>query len=308
MSAFTSQQPKCPTCGADAWKSTKHCPFCGTVLWNEDGSAVSPALTETDETLTEEQTLVVEEQPIDAIEPDDTVSQPLEDDTDDSELFKSEGYSFRSEVETQDIKKYDIPDEPESSTAQVAPLVSETPVAQVEPYVPKTSLASVKPVEQPSQKNVQPPVDIVSSVNPSTDATVGIIFFLIIWVIIGFNVIISFREPGFFVFGLAFFGIGGWLMVKKIRNNRNKISEVKKGHIYEAVVLEHLEVKENTSSGNSRGNTTTYKMRVRTYIYGRETRILLIVKNKNAKFLYPKGSKVRIVGDGYMWLLQDDVA
>lgn len=283
---------KCPTCGADAWKSTKHCPFCGTLLRYEDDSSAFP-------------------------------------ETDASEQFHHNEYAFRSELAPSENEKvtFEEPEKPKLdsnsaflNTRTASPEVSVN-VSTDEP-ANVADAASVLNANQNSPA-VNPtavlPLEIVSKANPSTTIiTIGEVVFLILWCVIGFNVIsfIGSAGGGFTLFPIAVLLLGVWGVVRGIRENSNSKKLISSGREYDAVVLEYDKSTSMSRSGRSIGTTRTYgsrsrtrkithyKIRVRAFIEGRETNILIPVENLNAQMAHPVGSRVKIVGQGDYWIIK----
>ncbi len=276
MAEFSSALfDKCPNCGADAWKSTKYCPFCGTLLRTEK---------------TEEKK---EEEPAVSL----------------GYSFRSELAS--SEI-TEEPAPFAEPEEPEKPVLDSnSAFLNTPPVAPAEDLKKTDRYAQSMALAGNGQKNVNRSgnavaAEIISKADPTIqNANIGMIVLMIFLGFIGFGIFVTDLSVGRLnVFPLVIFGIIIWLLSKKVRQNSKTNSFVKYGREYDAIVIGHTDSTSSYYSRGSRKVKTTSRMTVRTNIYGRETRILLNVEGDQVKYRYPVGSRVKIVGQGEYWIVK----
>lgn len=276
MAEFSSALfDKCPNCGADAWKSTKYCPFCGTLLRTE----------KTEEKKEEE--------------PDVSLGYSFR-----SELAPSEI--------TEEPALFAEPEEPEKPVLDSnSAFLNTPPVAPAEDLKKTDRYAQSMALAGNGQKNVNRSgnavaAEIISKADPTIqNANIGMIVIMIFLGFIGFGIFVTDLSVGRLnVFPLVIFGIIIWLLSKKVRQSSKTNSFVKYGREYDAIVIGHTDSTSSYYSRGSRKVKTTSRMTVRTNIYGRETRILLNVEGDQVKYRYPVGSRVKIVGQGEYWIVK----
>lgn len=305
MAEFSSALfDKCPNCGADAWKSTKYCPFCGTLLRTEkteEKKEEEPAVSLGYSFRSELAPSEITEEPAPFAEPEEPEKPVLDSN---SAFLNTPPVAPAEDTKPAETQiESSASSEIHAGTAPVNPSAAD--LKKTDRYAQSMALAGN------GQKNVNRSgnavaAEIISKADPTIqNANIGMIVLMIFLGFIGFGIFVTDLSVGRLnVFPLVIFGIFIWLLSKKVRQNSKTNTFVKHGREYDAIVIGHTDSTSSYYSRGSRKVKTTSQMTVRTNIYGRETRILLNVEGDQVKYRYPVGSRVKIVGQGEYWIVK----